>query len=429
MKAQSAYRLSAVAVVVLALSACSASGGSTSTPSGPVALQVDTWASPTQLPQLQAIANQYVKLHPAEVKSIKIDAIALDAYPQTLATQVAANHAPDVAWILESESPTYIPSGALYNLKPTFQNTSGYNLSDVVSGSLASWSQGGGIYAYPFSSSPLVIYANTDLIAKAGMPDPSTLLSEGKWTWDEVEKIGAAVSKTTGGSATGWPPIADGLGPDVSQSFTPFWRAWGVAPYSGKNCTMTSPASTDLYTFLNNAMNKDHSFAKPGDQFDFLGGSLAFSGAQKVSYTASLKGVGFKWEILPLPSGPAGDPQVVGTAGIGVFKSSQAPKAAADFVAYMTNPANSMQMLSTFLSPRKSLQTPDVMTKAFTALTASEINTVVTPAFTSGVGSILPNANVSQVFASQIESILAANADVPAALKQACAEITPILAG
>ena len=52
----------------------------------------------------------------------------------------------------------------------------------------------------------------------------------------------------------------------------------------------------------------------------------------------------FDWDLVPLPAGPSGDYAVIGQAGIGVFKQGKHAEAAADFLAFFTNPQNSAKL-------------------------------------------------------------------------------------
>ncbi|GMA23588.1 hypothetical protein GCM10025864_13470 [Luteimicrobium album] len=207
--------------------------------------------------------------------------------------------------------------------------------------------EGDGLYAYPFSNSPFGIFVNEDLIKKAGQTDPQTLVDSGKWTYDEAEKIAAATAAETGKQGL----VVRDFDYKAWENLASVWDAWGAAPWSadGKTCTLTDPKMVDAMTWIHDAVFQDKAMPGPGTTADFFAGESAMTITQ-ISRASALDD-SFKWELLPLPSGPAGHQNVIGQAGIGVLAKGKNAAIAADFLAYFTDPENAAKLAAYF--PRR----------------------------------------------------------------------------
>ena len=184
-----------LAASALALSGCAA-------PAEPdpvdVELRMTVWTSnEDQLALFDSIADEYIADHP-EVKSITFDALPFEDYTTTLTTQIAGGNAPDLAWVLENAAPDFVASGALTDLTATFEATEGYEFDDLSASATELWRSGDELVAYPFSTSPFVVFANDDLLAAAGQPTSAELQASGQWNWEDISAIGSAVNAATG---------------------------------------------------------------------------------------------------------------------------------------------------------------------------------------------------------------------------------------
>ena len=112
-------------------------------------------------------------------------------------------------------------------------------------------------------------------------------------------------------------------------------------------------------TFIHKAIFTDKAMPGPGTTADFFAGEAAMTITQ-ISRASLLKDGGFGWDLVPLPAGPKGKYSVIGQAGIGVLKKGAHAAAAADFLAFFTNPANSVSspVTSRRPAPRCSPPTP-----------------------------------------------------------------------
>ena len=163
-KSLSAVGLLAAAAVVLA--GCTAPEAEKPAAKD-VELRMTVWTSnEAHLELFNSIADEYMADHP-EVVKVTFDPLPFEDYTTTLTTQVGGGQAPDLAWILENAAPDFVASGALAPIQETLEATDGYDFGDLNKSATALWKSDDQLVAYPFSTSPFVMFANDDLLAAA----------------------------------------------------------------------------------------------------------------------------------------------------------------------------------------------------------------------------------------------------------------------
>ncbi|MEU4641414.1 extracellular solute-binding protein [Micromonospora sp. NPDC023814] len=410
---------------VLALSACG--GGDDAGNKGPASLRMTIWsANEAHLKLFNEIADEYRKTHP-EVAAITFDPLPFETYTTTLTTQIAGGNAPDLAWVLENSAPDFVASGALLPLDETLKKAEGYQYDDISPATLKLWQNGGKLYAYPFSTSPFGVFVNTDLLKKAGQKTPAELVAAGQWNWDNALAVAGATAGATGKAGLvirdfdykGW------------DNLSTFWTGWGAQAWSedGKSCGFTAPEMVEAMTTLHKAIFTGKALPGPGTTADFFAGDAAMTVTQ-ISRASLLKPDGFGWDLVPLPAGPKGSYSVVGQAGVGVMKKSPNAQAAADFLAFLTNPTNSAKLAQFFPPPRQSQLTAETLAKTNPTLKPEQLQKVVIDGITNGV--IKPShagqAELSQQVRAGLDPLWKPDADVTAVLGALCAKIQPLLA-
>ncbi|MDX6251604.1 MAG: multiple sugar transport system substrate-binding protein [Kribbellaceae bacterium] len=404
-----------VAAALLALAGCG--GGSDSGSSGPVDLRMTIWSANAKHAALfDQIAAAYKKDH-REVGKITFESIPFDSYTTALTTQIGGGNAPDLAWILESTAPDFVTSGALTPIDKD---------PDLLPSTTATWEQGGQLYAYPFSTSPLGVFVNTDLVTAAGRPTPAQQIAAGDWTWDQAVATGSAVQARTGkgGVVVG---DFDFKGWDTLNSI---WSGWGARPWSedGKTCGFDQPEMVAAMTFVHKMVFTDKAMPGPGTTKDFFAGDAAMVLTQ-ISRAALLDKAKFKWDLVPLPKGPAGEYSVVGQGGIGVLKRGKHVDAAKAFLAYFTNQENSAKLAQFFPPPRKSQLTTAVLAKANPLLKPAQLQSVVIDGIQRGdvKTSHTGYAELQQTVRAALDPLWKPDADVKAVLTGVCSKINPLL--
>lgn len=422
----------ALAASVLLLAACGAGGSDADDipepAAGPVDLRMTVWsANEDHLALFQEIADAYVDENSDAVSSVTFEPLPFDGYTTALTTQVAGGNAPDLAWIFESSAPEFVNSGALAPLSETLESTDGYEYDDLNAAALQLWQADDELYAYPFSTSPFAMFVNTDLLAAAGQPAPRDLLASGDWTWDAVDDAGAAVKQSTGEDGF----VIRDFDYAAWEYLATVWNGFGAQAWSDdySTCELDSPEMVEAMTFLHDAAFVSGSMPAPGTSADFFAGEAAMTVTQ-IS-RASLLEDNFAWDVLPLPEGPAGQGNVFGQAGIGVFADSDKAEAAVDFLAYFTNPETAEQLAAYFPPPRESLLQASILKAANPKLSEDQLDEVVVQALEGATTKPAhPRfAEVQQAVKAELDALWTPDADVEAVLASACEAVEPLMEG
>lgn len=406
----------AVAIAATGLLTLTACGGGGSAQSGPKTLRMTVWtASEAHLKVLNGIATEYKTTHP-DIAEIKFESVPADTYTTALTTQIAGGNGPDMAWILEKSAPAFVSSGALAPIKGKIEN-----VAELSTGTTRLWERDGELYAYPFSTSPFGLFVNNDLLTKAGQQLPAS-----GWTWEQATAAAAATASATGKGGLVLPDFKY-QNWDVLSTI---WRGWGASAWSedGRTCGFSSPEMNGAMSFLQKAIFTDKALPGPGTTVDFFAGDAAMAISQ-ISRAGSLKDAKFGWSLVPLPSGPTGKYAVIGQAGVGVLKRSANAEAAADFLGFFTNPANTAKLAQFFPSVRASQLNADTLAKSNPLIKPEQLQSVVIDGITTGV--VKPShpkqEELDQTVRSALDPLWRPGADVRGVLDDVCAKIRPIL--
>ncbi|SDD70797.1 ABC transporter substrate-binding protein [Glycomyces harbinensis] len=414
-------------VLAVSLSACA---GGDDGASGPADLKMALWSSnEDHLALLQEIGDAYVAEHGDEVASITFEPVTNPDYIAGLTTQIAGGDVPDLAWIPEASGPEFVDSGILYDVRETLEGTEGYDLDDIIPAALEPWQDdAGGVYAYPFSNSPIALYVNETLLAEAGQPDVKALVGTPEYTWETVTDIAAATNGATGASGLNIPTF----NPTNWSAVTMLGSAWGAAPWSedGATCEFASPEMIEYLTWYQDQIARGAIPAVSGNAAPaaFASGDVAFSVAQ-LSQSGSLDD-SFEWSFLPLPAGPEGYHPIVGQAGVSVLERSERKEEAAGFLAYLTNSANAELLAQFFPPPRQSLLNVETLSQAAPKLSPEEIQTAIIDVVPEA--QVKPQHSVLSQFSDAVRAGLDpvwSGGDVESAVNEICEQISPTLEG
>ncbi len=349
---------------------------------------------------------------------MKFDPIPFENYTTTLTTQIAGGNGPDLAWVLEESAPDFVQSGAMLPLTETLEKTEGYELDDLSESATALWRNSGELYAYPFSTSPFGVFVNTDLLKEAGQPVPGE-----DWTWEQAFAAGAAVQKETGKAGI----VVRDFDFKNWGNLATVWTGWGARAWSedGKTCEFNQAPMVEAMSALHEAVFEDQAVPGPGTTADFFAGDAAMTITQ-ISRASLLEEGTFEWDLVPLPAGPAGEYSVVGQAGLGVLKQGENTQAAAEFLAYFTNPENSAKLAKFFPPARGSQLSAETMAESNPLLSPQQLQSVVVEGIEDGV--VKPShtdaAQIAQTVRSALDPLWTPDADVKSVLDGVCSQIS-----
>jgi len=313
------------------------------------------------------------------------------------------------------------------NLEPTLKKTKGYNYDDLIPKLQSEWADGSSLYGVPMSTSGRAMYYNADLFKAAGLPLPTEMVKNGTWTWPNLEKAAAQITKVT--KKPGFVVETK----DWSE-LVPIMYAYGASPWNKKanTCTMTSPGMVDGMTLLHNMIYQDKTTPLPGEgaSGNFWTGGAALD-SNYLSRASLLEKAKFNWGLVPTPTGPGGSKTQLGQTAWVAFKASKHQELAAELVAALTTRESGRALSPFFASTRKSLLTASVLHDANPSVSEQELEPLVEA--TKQDGAVAPVSNNGTATTNALNSALNAylykdGADVKKAMASVCTQLKPALA-
>ena len=320
----------AMAASALALTGCGSSPAAES--SGPVTLRFTWWGGDARQKATQKVIDAFN----AENPNITVVGEYGDwnGYWDKLATQVAANDAPDIIQMDEKYVREYGDRGALLDLKELELDTSGIDGDALKNGEVD-----GRLVGLVTGLATFCIAANPAVLEKAGvaMPDDTT------WSWDDYREIGKKISES-GTGATGV-----GIGWDDADLY--IWaRQNGDRLYDDSGNVVIRPET--LASFWQNAKELSTSGAGPTpsaavenastslNQKAIAQNGMGFAGIFNTQLTAYSAASGQQLKLLRLPGeSQAEEPAAYFKASMfwSISSRTRHRKAAEKFLNYLTN--------------------------------------------------------------------------------------------
>jgi multiple sugar transport system substrate-binding protein len=397
-------------------------------PAEPVSLRFTTWSSNEgHLNMLNGFAEAFRAKYPNV--SVQFDTIPFADYSTKLAIQLAGSNPPDAGWMPESLAVPFMEAGALADLATEVKTDAEYDFADLSEPAMGLYLKGDSVLGIPFSTSPHLVLYNMDLFEQAGIDTPDAMYEKGEWTWENLAAAAKAIKDKTG--AFGFQSVQGGIYKEyLTQSLAEFTRAWGgdIWDAEGKTCLLNTPESVASLQWYHDLVFKDRSAVPPGEEVDFFSGGAGIRPGY-LSELARLDDAPFKWGLIRLPEGPAGWSPVIGQSSIVAFSASKHPDEAAAFVAFVTNKDNSKTMAQFFPSIRASVLESEEYLNSNPRVPAELLKAHVAPSIASG--KLLPtHANFEKIrlaITPIFDGMWTADADVQAAMNQACEAMQPLL--
>ncbi len=228
-------------------------------------------------------------------------------YQQTLLTNLSAGTAPDVFWIPGTDVADFASRGVILDLRQ-YADATGHNDADFYPGpmghlttELDTGQPGNALWGLPRDVSTFALYVNLDLIVEAGAENPLELEANGEWTWDKfnevVSDVAALGSEIKGYGQSAW------WGP-----YGAWMNATGGGFFSGDRtaCALDSAESIAGLTALRDLYSTDAVIPYGEDpETPFRAGTVGMFQNGRWA-TPGIRTVSFDWDVVGLPSGPAG---------------------------------------------------------------------------------------------------------------------------
>ncbi|WP_167141832.1 ABC transporter substrate-binding protein [Canibacter zhoujuaniae] len=195
--------------LTLGLSACATNGGASSSgesnDSGSTEL---TMLVPTYSDATKGLWEKVIKGFEAANKGVKVslEVVSWDDLDKTVATRIQGGKAPDI--YNGGDFTSFVSEELLY---PISEVTSPETLDDFTDSFIENASVDGVQYGAPLIASARALFANQDLLDKAG-------ITEWPKTWDDLKAAALKIKETTGKSGYGLP-----LGSEEAQAEAAIW--------------------------------------------------------------------------------------------------------------------------------------------------------------------------------------------------------------
>jgi multiple sugar transport system substrate-binding protein len=120
------------------------------------------------------LLREVLKGFEAKYPNVNVDYTAFGGdYDQTMLAKFSAHQPPDLFYVNGHVFPVWVPQGVLASLTPYIKK-SNFNTKRFYPRLLNGFKYKGQIYGFPKDWSPLAMYVNTDMLAKAGAKVPTT---------------------------------------------------------------------------------------------------------------------------------------------------------------------------------------------------------------------------------------------------------------
>lgn len=148
-------------------------------------LRFTWWGNPTRTAATQEIVDQFMAEHPNI--EVVTEPGEFSGYFDRLATQYAANDAPDVITMGGAYLPEYAGRGVLLDLDTVLEQ---FPIDGIDTAAVDNGRVGGTRYGATTGVNTLGVLVNTQLFADAGVQLPD----DDSWTWDDYARIAQEIS-------------------------------------------------------------------------------------------------------------------------------------------------------------------------------------------------------------------------------------------
>ena len=308
----------------------------------PAEITMMMWGDPAELDVWNKIVADFHQAQPNI--TVKVDVSDWESYWTKVKTLLSAGTPPDV---FAMDAPLYLDyqsRGVLLNLQPYLDRNPDM-LNGVYPQTLAAYKTPDGMYGLPRDFQTIVLFYNKDMFDDAGVAYPTA-----DWTYADLRAAAQKLTKDTNG---------DGK-IDKYGFYSDLWDmelVWSEAiwAYGGDivsaDHTMTligEPQARQAWQLFHDMMFVDKSMPDTTTALQF--GEDTFQAGAAAMTTIGhwavpgYNTVPFKWDVAPMPAGPAGKATSVNSAGFVVADASKHPEEAFEFIKFVLSPAGQKRL-------------------------------------------------------------------------------------
>ena len=290
------------------------------------------------LPNWESRIEQFNQEYPdINVNLVGVPGASWAEYLERTATQIAGGEQPDIIWVATEGVRFLAELDLLTPLNDRIEQDQAELdgiLEDVAPALLESFEIDGNQYLLPYSWNGMYMYYNTALFEEAGLEPPSP-----DWTWEDFVETAQALTVDADGD--GDPERYGALVQNTAMFFVQPWLLTNNASIlSNDYCeaTLTDPSVTETLQFLYDLVyvHKVAPVPNPGlaPAEVFANGSVAMFGAGRWPMQSLRQQDFADFDIQYWPQN-AVNTSVFGVDGFPLFRMSQNPDAAWEFIKYM----------------------------------------------------------------------------------------------
>lgn len=302
---------------------------------------------------VEAWIAEFEKLHP----NIKVEwELATGNWQEKLIVGMATGTAPDVTEFWGNTAQELARNGLLLDLRPYVErDLTDEDIRDIYP---PHWENSvvhfgpykGEQYAMPLYTNTTVIYYNETLFREAGLETPAELELRGEWTWDALAETAKKLTRRVGDETTQY-----GFMTMNTNWFRVVQYAWenGGDWFDRNDPTRfigDQPEAVEAMEFLRSLTFDDGAMMATWSYAAFPERRVAMiDDGLNEGFTRYRNVIGedFEWNIAPRAVGPAGRKPVTMDDGLGIWRMTQHPEEAWEFVKFITSKAGQEIMAKT----------------------------------------------------------------------------------
>ncbi len=320
----------------------------------------------SSVPALKELLDKFEKEHPG----IKIEEQYIpsgNALLYKLVTAVQSKNTPDISWIYAGSYKDLVEADAIYSIDHFMKSDDEFSndeIEDMYEGliPLASWKDT--MYSLPMEATNFALLYNRDMFSEAGL-DPDSPPKN----WQELYDYSVKLSLDKNGNGRlerpgillPVYPAAGPLGGYMVWQWVPFlWQAGGyVTSLDQKQALFSSDAGVralDYWKKIFDELNLKNFSADHDMAFASELTAMIFDGPWNLpQYKKTLNNI--RWSVAPLPVGPAKAATNTGGEFLVIFKQTDHPKEAWEFLKWILKPETQAfwSMKSGYLPVRRSV--------------------------------------------------------------------------
>ncbi|MFN8443462.1 MAG: extracellular solute-binding protein [Caldilineaceae bacterium] len=246
-------------------------------------------------------------------------------------TSMVAGTAADLLEFCCFNSTYFMQEGQATDLQPMIdRDAEEVKIDDYYAHQFDPWKKDGDIHLMPRFTGTQVVYYNKDWFEKAGVEAPTQ--EWGKWDYKKYEEIGAKFVATD--PLQTWATSNYGLSGGASWLAQYWLRGWGthmVNPNDDTECLLSSKEAQECLEWLRSMIWDKKEYVPGGSEMAGGVGPDALFIAERIpmmeigpwNLGVVMDGAQFKWDVAPMPNGPAGITTHQSVDGTMIWKGSK----------------------------------------------------------------------------------------------------------